>query len=90
MDIPKATLSSKKQITIPAEVCKKLKLKIKGKIFFVEIRPCEFQLVPETEKKKGENWAAGLYGKYRNDKIDAVQSLLDDRKMDLELEKRGF
>jgi len=89
MPIPTSTVSSKKQITIPAEVCKKMNLKVKAKILFLEIRPGEFQLVAENQKNSQTDWAKNLAGKYRDDSIDAVQSLLDDRKEDLILEQHG-
>ena len=90
MDIPKATLSSKKQITIPAEVCKKMHLAPSSKILFIEIRPGEFQLVAGQKGTSALGWAKNLSGKYRNDNVDAVQGLLNDRKKDLELEQRGY
>lgn len=90
MNIPKATLSSKKQITVPAEVCRKMNLESKMKILFLEVRPGEFQLVAEGNIPPKSGWAKSLAGKYRDDSVDAVQSLLDDRKDDLILEERGY
>jgi len=90
MAIPQAKLSSKKQITIPAEVCKKMNLKPTAKILFLEIRPGQFQLVAAEKNVSKKSWAESLAGKYRNDSIDGVQSLIDDRKEDLELEERGY
>jgi bifunctional DNA-binding transcriptional regulator/antitoxin component of YhaV-PrlF toxin-antitoxin module len=90
MNIPSSTLSGKKQITVPAEVCRKMNLAPKAKILFLEIRPGEFQLVAGAPKTGKKVWAENLAGKYRDDSIDGVQSLLDDRKEDLELEERGY
>ena len=90
MSIPHSRLSSKKQITVPAEVCKKLNLKPKTTILFLEFRPGEFQIVPGPSSAAGKSWAKSLAGKYRDDSVDGVQSLLDDRKEDLRLEERGY
>ena len=84
------TLSSKKQVTIPAEVCRKLNIGAKSKLLLLEFKPGEFQLFPSPKKLKKKDWVEDLYGKYRDDSIDAVQSLLDDRKEDLILEERGY
>ena len=86
MNIPKATLSGKKQITVPAEVCRKMKLKIKGKVYFIEIRPGEFQLA-SAPPVPAKSWAKGMVGKYPNDNIDAVQSLLNDRREEIKHEE---
>lgn len=90
MNIPKATLSSKKQITIPAEVCKKMNLSPKMKILFLEVRPGQFQLIPAQKKLSQKDWLQNLYGKYEQPGVDGVRSLLDDRKEDLILEERGY
>lgn len=90
MTIPQAKLSSKKQITIPAEVCRKMNLAPQTKILFVEFRPGEFQIITAGKKISRKNWAASLYGKYQQPGIDGVQSLLDDRKEDQKLEEKGY
>ena len=90
MSIPSATISSKKQITIPAEVSRKLNLKPKMKVLFLEMRPGEFQLVAAGDDSSHKDWPKGLCGKYRDDSIDGVQSVLDYKKEDMELEERGY
>lgn len=90
MHIPKATLSSKNQITIPMEVYRKMNLSPKSQLLFLELRPGEFQIVPAPKKRNKEDWAKNLHGKYQDDSIDGVQSLIDDRKEDLILEERGY
>jgi hypothetical protein len=72
------------------EVYKKMNLTPHVKILFLEIRPGEFQLIAKNKAVSQKSWARSLAGKYPNDSIDGVQSLLDDRKTDLELEERGY
>lgn len=85
-----AKLSSKNQITIPVEVCKKMNIKAGSKILFIELQPGNFRLVQAPPKNTSKSWAKNLYGKYQVPGVDAVQSLLDDRKEDLILEERGY
>ena len=65
-------------------------LKPKTQVLFLEFRPGTFHLVRGAGKKTKKSWVEGLAGKYRDDSIDAVQSLLDDKKEDLILEERGY
>jgi antitoxin PrlF len=46
--MPTATITSKGQITIPAEIRKKLRLKAGDKISFFEDEPGKYTLVPKT------------------------------------------
>ena len=85
-----AILSSQRQITVPAAVCKIMKLKPSMKILFVEHRPGEFQLVPGPKTVSKKDWVKNLYGKYQQPGIDGVQSLLDDKKEELILEERKY
>ncbi len=90
MYIPESTITIKGQTTIPIEIRKMLKLKPNTKILWVSLKPGEVAIVPASEKQKKGSWAESLYGKYKDDSIDGVQSLLDSRKEDIAMEEQGY
>ncbi len=87
--ISKSSLSEKAQTTVPAEIRKMFNVQAKDQILWVPVGPGMISLVTVKQYKKG-SWTKNICGKYADNKVDAVQSLLDDRKKDLILEKRGF
>lgn len=89
MKIPASKLSIKGQTTVPAEIRKMFNLKPDCEILWMSFRPGEVSLVP-VSKEKNKSWADSLCGKYQDDSWDGVQTILDDKKRDMELEKRGF
>ena len=90
MGIIEAKLTSKNQITVPKAVREMLNLKSKGKVLWVSFRPGEVSIIPASDAWKSKDWPSNICGKYADDSIDGVQSLLDDRKEDLILEERGY
>jgi hypothetical protein len=59
-------------------------------IVAVELRPGDVSLVARPAGKNPVDMLCGIMKGKGADDIDMVQSLLDDRKEDLELEERGF
>lgn len=91
MRITTAHLTSKGQVTVPAWVRKTLGVKPNMDIIWMEFKPGEISVM--AKNTDNEDPVAKLYGMLQGkgaDHIDIVQSLLDDRKKDLELEERGF
>ena len=91
MQISSAKLTSKSQITVPSWVRKSLKIQPKMEVVWIELRPGEISVV--AKDSDGGNPVEKLCGILKGkgaDDIDLVQSLLDDRKKDIELEERGF
>jgi len=90
MGILESTITVKGQTTVPAEVRKKLNLKPNSKVIWISIVPGEVSIIPAPDKKKNQSWADSLCGKYADKSVDGVESLLEDKKEDIELEKGGF
>jgi len=88
MNIPKSSLSEKCQTTLPAEIRDMFGIKAKEQILWIPVSPGLISLASIKKYKKG-TWTKSICGKYANE-MDAVQSLLDDRKEDVNLEARGY
>lgn len=91
MKISTAHLTLKGQVTVPAWVRKTLGVEPNMDIVWMEFKPGEISVVAKDQDDRNpvEKLCGILKGKGADD-IDIVQSLLDDRKKDLELEERGF
>lgn len=88
MNIPSSSVSEKCQTTLPSEIRDMFGIKAKEKILWIQVTPGLISLASVKNYKKG-CWTNNICGKYAN-KVDAVQSLLNDRKNDLDLENRGY
>jgi len=90
MPIASSTITSKGQTTIPIEVRKMLGLKANTKVFWISLKPGEITLVSASKKPQNKSWAESLCGKYKNDRVDSLKSLLESRQEDLKMEERGY
>jgi hypothetical protein len=54
------------------------------------MRPGEVSILAAPKKQQGKTWAESLCGKYRDDSWDSLAELKKDKKLDMELEERGF
>jgi bifunctional DNA-binding transcriptional regulator/antitoxin component of YhaV-PrlF toxin-antitoxin module len=88
MKIPISSLSEKCQTTLPSEIRDMFGIKANEQILWIQVTPGLISLASVKKYKKG-SWTKSICGKYAN-KVDAVKSLLDDRKEDLILEERGY
>jgi bifunctional DNA-binding transcriptional regulator/antitoxin component of YhaV-PrlF toxin-antitoxin module len=73
---------------MPAEIRKMFGINAKEQILWIPVSPGSISLVSVKKYKKG-SWTKSICGKYANN-VDAVKSLLDDRKEDLILEERAY
>jgi AbrB family looped-hinge helix DNA binding protein len=72
-----ATLSSKGQITIPAEVRRALQVEIGDRVEFVEVEPGRFEIVAAT---RSVTELRGLFGKHRKPvSIEAMNAAIAAR-----------
>lgn len=91
MRISTAHLTSKGQVTVPAWVRKTLGVEPNMDIVWMEFKPGEISVLGKVTNSKDsiEKLCGILKGKGMDD-IDLVQSLLEDRKKDRELEDRPY
>lgn len=84
-------LSSKSQLTMPSWVKKSLGVKANMSIVWMELIPGEVSVfAKDVSKKSSAEKLCGIMKGKGADHIDAVESLLKDKKEDLILEERGF
>ncbi len=91
MKITTGKLTSKGQVTMPAWVREKLNVKPNMEIAWIEFKPGEISVV--AKKPLGKNPFDALCGILKGkgaDHISLVDSLLEDRKKDIELEDRAL
>ena len=73
---------------MPSQIREMFGIKAKEQFLWIQVSPGLISLVSLKKHKKG-TWTKSICGKYSN-KTDAVQSLLNDRKEDINLEERGY
>ncbi len=67
-----------------------LGLKANMKIFWISLRPGEVSLVPAPDQKGEGGWTKKLCGIMADQSVDGINWLMQEKKKDQSLEKRGI